>query len=219
MQILWNDSELVVALKPPGIGVQPDKTGAVSFLEMLEKQLEQPLFVVHRIDRPVQGIVLLAKTSATAHALSVQFQQQTIEKKYWAITAQCPQPEAGELTHYFEKNEPINKSRAYDIDKKGREKGCLSYRLLTHSERYFLLEIQLHTGKHHQIRAQLAAIGCPIKGDVKYGAKRGNQDRSIHLLARQLAFSHPVSGSRMEFVAPIPDNDSLWTAFNSLLGK
>ena len=212
MQILFQDDALLVVNKPAGIAVQPDKTGEPSLLDQASAEIGHPLFVVHRIDRPVSGAVVFAKTKETAHLLSVQFQEKSVQKTYLAVSGQCPDPPVGDLLHYFEKNETQNKSKAFTTNKDGRTKGSLSYSVEARSDRYFLLRIQLHTGKHHQIRAQLAAIGCPIKGDVKYGAKRGNPDRSIHLHAWKISFEHPVSQAKMALEADLPRHDTLWNA-------
>jgi 23S rRNA pseudouridine1911/1915/1917 synthase len=213
MHLLHNDNDFVAIIKPAGIGVQPDKTGEQCLLDQAELHLGQSLFVVHRIDRPVSGIVLFAKTKTAAHALSEQFKERGLTKTYLAVVANLPEPTTAELVHYFEKNESKNKSRVYTEDKAGREKGILKYRVLGSSERYHLLEIQLYTGRHHQIRAQLSAIGCPIKGDVKYGAKRGNLDRSIHLHAHKITIKHPTTSELLIFLADIPSGDTVWSAF------
>ena len=213
MHLLHNDTDFIALLKPAGIGVQPDKTGEPSLLDQAEIHLGQSLFVVHRIDRPVSGIVLFAKNKTAAQVLSEQFKERSLTKTYLAVVAALPEPAVGELVHYFEKNEPKNKSRVYTEDKVGREKGILKYRVLGSSVRYHLLEIQLYTGRHHQIRAQLSAIGCPIKGDVKYGAKRGNLDRSIHLHAHKMTVKQPSTGELLQFVAETPNSDAVWNAF------
>ncbi|MEY3238597.1 MAG: hypothetical protein RIR11_35 [Bacteroidota bacterium] len=217
MQLLHNDNDFVAILKPAGIGVQPDKTGEPSLLDQAALHLGQSLFVIHRIDRPVSGIVLFAKNKTAAYALSEQFKERSLSKTYLAVVAVLPAPTEGELVHYFEKNESSNKSRVYSENKAGREKGILKYRVLGRSERYHLLEIQLYTGRHHQIRAQLSAIGCPIKGDIKYGAKRGNLDRSIHLHAHKMTVKQPTTGELLRFVADVPGNDAVWNAFQHVI--
>jgi 23S rRNA pseudouridine1911/1915/1917 synthase len=165
----------------------------------------------------VSGIVLFAKNKTAAYALSEQFKERSLSKTYLAVVAVLPAPTEGELVHYFEKNESSNKSRVYSENKAGREKGILKYRVLGRSERYHLLEIQLYTGRHHQIRAQLSAIGCPIKGDIKYGAKRGNLDRSIHLHAHKMTVKQPTTGELLRFVADVPGNDAVWNAFQHVI--
>jgi 23S rRNA pseudouridine1911/1915/1917 synthase len=219
MHLLHNDNDFIAILKPPGIGVQPDKTGEQSLLDQAEIHLAQPLFVVHRIDRPVSGIVLFAKNKTAAHVLSEQFKERGLIKTYLAVVANLPEPTSAELVHYFEKNESKNKSRVYTENKAGREKGILKYQVLGSSVRYHLLEIQLYTGRHHQIRAQLSAIGCPIKGDIKYGAKRGNLDRSIHLHAHKMTVKQPITGELLQFLADVPSRDAVWNAFQHVINR
>ncbi len=197
--------------------MQPDKTNDLSLLEMAEQQMKQKLHLVHRIDRPASGLVLMARTPAAMAQLSKQMQDRSIDKTYLAVVQNAPNAASGRLVHYLHKNERLNKVTVSDEPGQDSEQAELEYRLLSSSERYHLLEIQLFTGRHHQIRAQLSAIGCPIKGDVKYGARRSNSDRSIHLHAWKIAFEHPFSGEMLAFQAPIPGSDGVWTFFESQL--
>lgn len=167
---------------------------------------------MHRLDRPVSGIVVLAKTKTAMTALTGQFRSRKVEKTYLAVVQNVPSEPEGTLVHFLRKNESKNISVVATESDAGAERAELRYRLAGSSERYHLLEIQLITGRHHQIRAQLAAIGCPVKGDVKYGFRRSNRDRSIHLHAWRLAFDHPVSGERIRLEAKLPD-DPVWQAF------
>ena len=192
--------------------VQPDRSGDPDLLQIAEAHCDHPLFVVHRIDRPVSGVVVYAKNKSVAHALSAQFKERTIEKTYLAAVAEPPPAPEGVLVHYLEKNAQKNRSTVHDTLRKGTVRCELGYKVIGNTDHYQMLQIHLITGKHHQIRAQLAAIGCPIKGDVKYGARRKNQDRSIHLHAWRLGFQHPETGEKVVFEAPVPEGDSLWAA-------
>lgn len=211
LDILIHNDLFIACNKPPGIASQPDKTGDLSLLEMAEKRAGRSLHPVNRLDRPVSGIALFAKTKAIMTELTEQFRQRTVEKVYLAVVQNEPAEAAGVLVHYLQKNQSKNTVSASTEEKPGAERAELSYKLLGKSDRYFLLEIHPVTGKHHQIRAQLAAIDCPVKGDVKYGARRGNSDRSIHLHSWKLAFEHPRSGAPVELVAP-PPKDAVWDA-------
>lgn len=213
LDIKFEDKHLLVINKPPGIGAQADKTGDDSLLEQAEAYCRQPLQLVHRIDRPASGLVLLAKTKAAMAALSEQFRTRQVEKTYWAAVQQAPPEPSGHLVHFLKKNEKTNRSHLAEEGQPGAEKAELNYRLIGSSKHYHLLEIQLLTGRHHQIRAQLAAIGCPIKGDVKYGARRSNLDRSIHLHAKHLSFEHPVLGNVIALEAAPPADDPVWAGF------
>lgn len=213
MEILYKNNQLLVASKPAGLPVQSDQTGDKSFLQMAEAYCHHPLLLVHRLDRPVSGLVLFAKTKTAAQSLSRQFGARSVEKEYLAVVQNPPPEPSGTLVHYFRKNAAKNVTVAHADELPGSERGELRYQLLGSSERYHLLHIQLITGRHHQIRAQLAAIGCPVKGDVKYGARRSNTDRSIHLHAWRLAFDHPVSGERVRLEAALPSGDPVWEAF------
>ncbi len=215
--ILFQDSQLLAINKPPAMPAQADKTGDPSLLEWAEKQCRQSLHPVHRLDRPASGVLLLAKTKAAMTHLQRQFQQQTVEKTYLAVVAALPPEQEATLVHYLQKNSGKNRAIAQPGEHPGADRAELHYRVLGSSERYHLLLIRLITGRHHQIRAQLSAIGSPIKGDVKYGARRGNPDRSIHLHAWRLSFEHPGSGERMQLEAPLPEGDSVWQAMQAFL--
>jgi 23S rRNA pseudouridine1911/1915/1917 synthase len=214
LEILYKNNQLLAVNKPPGIAVQPDKTGDETLLQQAEAYSRHPMHVIHRIDRPVSGIVLFAQIKTAMINLSEQLHHRTVDKEYLAVVQNPPPHPEGTLVHFIRKNEAKNISVAQLEEVPGLDKGELHYRLIGSSERYHLLRIRLITGRHHQIRAQLAAIGCPIKGDVKYGARRGNPDRSIHLHAWRLAFDHPVSGERVQLEAPVPQTDAVWKAFN-----
>jgi 23S rRNA pseudouridine1911/1915/1917 synthase len=211
LDILLHNDLFIILNKPPGIASQPDKTGDDSLLDLAEKRCHRTLHPVNRLDRPVSGIALFAKTKAVMTMLTEQFRDRSVEKVYLAVVQAEPPQESGTLVHYLQKNQVKNIVTAHVEEQPGSERAELQYRLIGKSDRYFLLEIQPVTGKHHQIRAQLSAIGCPVKGDVKYGARRGNTDRSIHLHAWKLAFEHPLSGERLSFVAPPPE-DVVWKA-------
>ena len=217
LSILYKDHQLIALNKAPGIATQPDKTGDIALLALVEAYCRQPLHPVHRLDRPVSGIVLFAKTKSAMAALTEQFRSRTVEKTYLAVVQQLPPEPEGTLVHFVKKNEAKNLAAVTAEERPGTERAELRYRLSGSSDRYHLLEIELITGRHHQIRAQLAAIGCPIKGDVKYGFRRSNRDRSIHLHAWKLAFDHPVSGERIHLEAPVPEGDAVWEALASVL--
>ena len=185
--------------------------------EWLKAKYDKPgnvfLGVVHRLDRPVTGAVLFAKTSKALSRLNKMFaSHENVRKTYWAIVGNRPPQESGTLTHWLTRNGQTNTARAYDREVPGSKKAILDYRLISSSDKYFLLEVTLHTGRHHQIRCQLSKIGCPIRGDLKYGAPRSNPDGSISLHARSLSLTHPVSMKPINVVAPVPDTN-LWKAF------
>lgn len=215
--LLYKNNQLVAFNKPPGIGVQHDGSDNKSLHALGEIYVKSKLNVIHRIDQPASGVVLFAKTHGALVSLNEQFRDRTTEKIYLAVVGERPAEEEGMLTHYLRKDGRKNVSRADDEPTDGAKKAELTYRLLGSSERYHLLEIRLKTGRHHQIRAQLAAIGSPIKGDVKYGFRRSNRDRSIHLHAWKLAFRHPTSGEQVQLTAPPPEGDPVWDAFASIL--
>ena len=219
MRIVYEDRHLIIVSKNSGEIVQADKTGdsplSDAVKEYLKEKYHKPgnvfLGVPHRLDRPVQGLVVLAKTSKALSRLNDMFRQGLVRKTYWAITKETPPEMEATLTHWLVRNERQNKCYAYDHEVRDGKKAILHYRVIGHSDNYTLLEINLMTGRHHQIRCQLAKIGCPIKGDLKYGARRSNNDGSISLLARKVAFTHPVSKEEICVEAPIPD-DVLWRA-------
>ena len=216
MQVIYEDNHIIVVNKAPGEIVQGDQTGDVPLADLVRQYIKDKyrkpgnvfLGVVHRLDRPVGGLVIFARTSKALARLNRMFANGEVHKTYWAIT-QLLTPHSQLLTHWLTRNEQQNKSYAHDHEVPGSKKAQLRLALLNTSDRYQLLEVQLLTGRHHQIRCQLAAIGCPIKGDLKYGAPRSNPDGSISLLARTISFTHPVSGEDITLSAPIPD-DNLW---------
>ena len=202
-QIIYKNNQLLAFNKLGGIPVQPDKTGDKSLTDLASIYAKIPVFATHRIDRPVSGIVLFAKNKKSLAIVNEQFKERTIDKTYLAVVKKLPAQSSGELIHhlYVQKN---NKSVALDKPGKNTKEARLTYQLLASSENYHLLEVILLTGRQHQIRVQFAAIGSPIKGDVKYGARRGNKDRSIQLHSWKMAFDHPVTGERVNLQAPIP---------------
>ncbi len=219
MEVIYEDNHLIAVNKSCGEIVQGDKTGDQPLSESLKIWLKEKynkpgnvfVGVTHRLDRPVSGIVLFAKTSKALARLNDMFRTGAIKKTYWAIVKRCPSQPEGELTHWLVRNEKQNKSYAYDTEQPNSKKAILHYKLIARSENYFLLEIDPKTGRHHQIRCQLAKMGCPIKGDLKYGFERSNKDGGISLHARSAAFTHPVSKQEITIVAPVP-NDPLWKA-------
>ena len=218
MKILYEDNHLIAVRKRVGDIVQGDKTGDVPLSDMvknfLKDKYQKPgnvyLGVVHRLDRPVSGIVLFAKTSKALPRLNKMFaEHKGVKKTYLSIVANKPSQPQGTLTHWLTRNEKQNTARAYDREVPGSKKAVLDYRLIAQSERYFLLEIELHTGRHHQIRCQLSKMGCPIRGDLKYGAPRSNPDGGISLHAWRLELEHPVSHQNIVIEAPLPE-ERLW---------
>lgn len=220
LEILFEDNHIIVINKKASQITQGDKTGDETLPDQIKAYLKEKynkpgnVFcgVVHRLDRPTSGIIIFAKTSKALERLNKQFHDKTTSKTYWAIVEQKPEKKQQELIHYLKKNEKQNKSYASLTETKDSKKAILTYTLKASSDKYHLLEVQLETGRHHQIRCQLATVGCIIKGDVKYGAKRSNIDASISLHARKLTFSHPISKEEITLIAPVP-NDSLWSWF------
>ncbi len=221
MTVLYEDNHIIIVNKAPGEIVQGDKTGDKPLSEMVKEYLKEKynkpgnVFcgVTHRLDRPTSGVVVFVKTSKALSRLNDMFRNGEIDKTYWAIVKNRPPKEEDQLIHYLIKNEKTNKSNAYANEKPHTKKAILHYRLIAASQNYYLLEIDLETGRHHQIRVQLAKIGCPIRGDLKYGAARSNPDGSISLHARTISFIHPVSKEKIMVTAPVP-NDNLWKAFD-----
>lgn len=220
MTVLYEDNHLIIVNKQAGEIVQGDKTGDTPLSDIVKDWLKEKhnkpgnvyLGVVHRLDRPVSGVVLFAKTSKALPRLNKMFaEHDKVSKTYWAIVQNRPQASKGTLTHWLTRQEKNNTARAYDREVPGAKKAVLDYELIASGDRYHLLEIHLHTGRHHQIRCQLAKMGCPIKGDLKYGAPRSNPDGSISLHARSLTLEHPVSHETISVTAPVPD-DRLWLA-------
>ena len=220
MTVVYEDNHIIIVNKTASEIVQGDKTGDIPLSETVKQYLKEKyskpgnvfLGVAHRLDRPVSGLVVFAKTSKALARLNDMFRNSEVKKTYWAIVKNMPPEPEGELVHYLVRNEKQNKSYAYDSEKPGSKKAILHYRLIGRSDNYCLLEVDLKTGRHHQIRCQLAKMGCPIRGDLKYGFPRSNPDGSICLHARRVRFVHPVSKELIEVVAPVPDSN-LWHAF------
>ena len=223
-EILYEDNHLVAVNKKPGEIVQGDKTGDTPLSDIIKEYIrvkyKKPgdafLGTIHRIDRPVSGVVLFARTSKALERMNEQFRERMIKKTYWAVVKNIPAQPSGHLIQYLVKDEAKNKSRAYDEPRKGALRCELEYQVLSTSDRYALLEINPLTGRHHQIRVQLAHMKCPIKGDLKYGSERSNPDGSIHLHARKLQFDHPVTQAKIMITAPPPD-ETLWNYFSTQL--
>ncbi len=219
-QIVFEDNHLLVINKKAGQLVQGDKTGNESLLDsiknFIKKRDQKPgnvfLGLVHRIDRPTSGLVIYAKTSKALSRLTQMVKTREIKKTYWAIVAKELIPQSQRLVHYLKKNEKTNKTTVFPKATDGAKEAVLNYEVIKILDHYQLLEIDLETGRHHQIRAQLSKIGVPVKGDLKYGAPRSNPDGGISLHARKLNFIHPVTKEEVELVAPVPQNDAVWKA-------
>lgn len=211
--VLYNNHHLVAFNKPSGVPVQPDPTEDPSLLQLGSTYCKTQLHLIHRIDRPVSGVVLFAKRKDALQSLHQQFRARTVRKTYLAITAVAPSEEQGSLLHYLRKRKGKHQAEVLDQAAEDTIEARLDYAVVGRSERYFLLRIDLQTGRYHQIRAQLAHLGCPIRGDAKYGFKRRNPDRSIDLHAWQLAFNHPRTNILETITAPLPQTP-LWQAFN-----
>ncbi|WP_276910569.1 RluA family pseudouridine synthase [Hallella colorans] len=217
MKVVYEDNHLIIVYKESGEIVQGDKTGDTPLSETVKAYIKDKyhkpgavfLGVVHRLDRPVSGLVIFARTSKALARLNDMFRRGDIHKTYWAITQNAPPVEQDTLTSWLQRNERQNKSYVYDKEVPNSKKAVLNYQLRSRSDRYCLIEVELLTGRHHQIRAQLSHIGCPIKGDLKYDAKRSNPDGSISLLSCKVEFVHPVSKKNIILNSPIPD-DKLW---------
>ena len=213
MTVVYEDNHIIVVNKTASEIVQADKTGDTPLSETVKQYLKEKyqkpgnvfLGVTHRLDRPVSGLVIFAKTSKALTRLNEMFRTSEVKKTYWAVVKNAPQEPEGELVHFLVRN-------AYDKEVPNSKKAILHYRLIGHSENYYLLEVDLKTGRHHQIRCQLAKMGCPIKGDLKYGSPRSNPDGSICLHARRVRFIHPVSKELIELEAPLPEGN-LWKGF------
>lgn len=211
--VLYKNNQLIAFNKPPNVPIQDDKSKDKSLLNLGEIYAKSKLHLIHRLDRPATGVVLFAKTPGALIALNEQFQQRTIRKIYLAVVKEMPPQTEGTLVHYLSKNARQNRSIASETETPDSKRAELKYAYRKSIDNYHLLEIELITGRHHQIRAQLSAIGCPIKGDDKYGFKRANPDRSIHLHAWKLGFVHPTTGETEEIIAPVPTEDPVWDAF------
>jgi 23S rRNA pseudouridine1911/1915/1917 synthase len=225
MEVIYEDNHIIIVNKKSGEIVQGDKTGDRPLSDIVKDYIKEKyakpgavfLGVVHRLDRPVSGLVVFARTSKALSRLNKMFAEGEVHKTYWAIVRSEKFAAATQdwqtLEHWLVRNEKQNKSYAYDQEKPNAKKAILKYRVLSQSDNYSLLEVNLMTGRHHQIRCQLAAMGCPIKGDLKYGAPRSNPDGSISLLSRRVEFVHPVSKETIIAEAPLPD-DNLWRALD-----
>ncbi|MDB3907072.1 RNA pseudouridine synthase [Crocinitomicaceae bacterium] len=220
LQILHTDNHTIVVNKRAGDIVQGDKTGDEPLSEKVKQYIKVEFNkpgnvfcgVVHRLDRPTSGAILFARTSKGLSRLNEQFRGKTTRKVYWAIVEDMPEEKEATLTHFLKRNEKQNKSYASDRETEGSKKAVLHYKWVQSSDKYHLLEVTLETGRHHQIRCQLAKMGSIIKGDLKYGAKRSNKDGSICLHARELEYDHPTSKERVKVIAPVPQ-ESLWQFF------
>lgn len=219
-QIVFEDNHLLIINKKTGQLVQGDKTGDASLLdlikEFIKKRDQKPgnvfLGLVHRIDRPTSGLVIYAKTSKALTRLTQMVKNREIKKTYWAVVAKEMIPQSQRLVHYLHKNEKTNKSTVFIKPTENAKESILNYQIIKTLDNFQLLEVDLETGRHHQIRAQLSKIGVAIKGDLKYGSSRSNPDGGIHLHARRLEFIHPVNKETLVVVAPVPQNDSVWAA-------
>lgn len=217
MKVVYEDNHVIIVHKESGEIVQGDKTGDKPLSETVKDYIRDKyhkpgnvfLGVVHRLDRPVAGLVVFARTSKALSRLNDMFRNGEVHKTYWAITKNKPAEDEGTLVNWIVRNEKQNKSYVYDKEVSGAKRAELKYRVIAHTENYHLLEVHLLTGRHHQIRCQLAHMGCAIKGDLKYGAPRSNPDGSISLLSREVAFIHPVSKKEIKAESLIPD-DRLW---------
>jgi 23S rRNA pseudouridine1911/1915/1917 synthase len=225
-RVLYEDNHLIILNKRPSEIVQGDKTGDVPLSEIVKQYLKEKynkpgqvyLGVVHRVDRPVSGCLIFAKTDKALSRMNKLIQERKIRKFYWAVVKNQPPKENDKLVNYLRKNEKQNKSYPVPPATAGALKAELDYKVLGKTDNFYLLEVELHTGRHHQIRAQLAAIGCPIKGDLKYGYPRSNADASIHLHARTIEFIHPVKNEKISVIAD-PPNENLWNALLLQLKK
>lgn len=223
-RILYEDNHLIIINKRAGELVQGDRTGDAPLSEVVKDYIKEKynkpgnvfLGVVHRLDRPVSGIVLFAKTSKALTRMNALFRDDKITKRYHAIVEEPPKKPADTLRHFLLKNPQQNKSYTVSSKRPGAKEASLHYETLAQSDHYTLLEVELHTGRHHQIRVQLSANGTIIRGDLKYGAKRSLSDGSISLHARELSFTHPVSGEAIRIIAPYPTHDTLWQYFSSI---
>jgi len=220
VEILYEDNHLIAVFKRSSDLSQSDKTGDAPLDTEVKKYIARKynkpgdvyLGIVHRLDRPVSGILLYARTSKALERMNEIFRTRQVKKIYYAIVKDNPPAEEATISHFLKKNEKQNKSYVYDNEVKGSREASLTYRILGRSERYYILEIELHTGRHHQIRAQLAKIGCPVKGDLKYGYQRSNENGSISLFARRLEFVHPVKKEPVVITAHFPEGD-IWSHF------
>jgi 23S rRNA pseudouridine1911/1915/1917 synthase len=223
-EILYEDNHIIAINKKSSDLVQGDKTGDVTLDAEVKRYIKEKynkpgevfLGIVHRLDRPVCGVVLFARTSKALERLNEMFREKEVKKTYWAIVKNIPPAEEETIKHFLKKNEKQNKSYAYDTEVKGSKEATLTYKLLARADKFYLLEVDLLSGRHHQIRSQLAKIGCAIKGDLKYGFPRSNENGSISLLSRKIEFLHPVTKDKISIVAPIPKGD-IWSVFTDAI--
>jgi 23S rRNA pseudouridine1911/1915/1917 synthase len=223
VEILYEDNHIIAVYKKASDLSQGDKTGDKSIDTEIKKYIAEKykkpgevfLGVVHRLDRPVSGIILYARTSKALARLNEMFRTREVKKIYLAIVKERPPEDEGYVTHFLKKNEKQNKTYVYDNEVNGSKEATLTYRIAGRSERYYLLEVELHSGRHHQIRAQLARLGCAVKGDLKYGYPRSNDDGSISLMARRIEFIHPVSKEKITITAHFPEGD-IWSQFKNV---
>ena len=223
LHVLYEDNHLIVINKPGGLLVQGDATGDETLSDLVKKYLKEKynkpgnvfVGVIHRLDRPVSGVVLMAKTSKALERLNKQFRERKIYKKYWAVVKRKPKEEKGKLVHYLVKNQDKNVVSYYDKPVEGALRAELFYTVLGHLNDHFLLEVNPVTGRPHQIRVQLSAMGCPIRGDLKYGFHKPNFDANINLHAKEIIFEHPVTKEKLRISASLPEND-FWEQFLSL---
>jgi len=221
LQVLYEDNHLIIINKQVGDIVQGDKTGDTPLSDIVKAYIKGKYFkagnvflgVVHRLDRPTSGIVVFAKTSKALERFNKMLRDKKVTKTYWAVVKNKPKKEADTLINYLKKNPKNNKSTVFKTEAEGSKKAILHYKLVKSLDNYHLLEVALETGRHHQIRCQLAAIGCPVKGDLKYGFDRSNKNGGIHLHARKIEFIHPVSKEQISVTSPTP-NDVIWKACN-----
>ena len=219
LQILHEDNHILIVNKRVGDIVQGDKTGDKPLSDVVKEYIKDKynkpgevfLGVVHRLDRPTSGVVVFARTSKALTRMNELFSNRETQKTYWAVVKNKPSKATDKLVHYLKRNEKNNTSKAHIKEVPDSKLASLDYTIIKELQNYYALEINLHTGRHHQIRAQLSAIGCPIKGDLKYGFDRSNPDGGIHLHARKLVFTHPVSKEELEIIAPVP-NEVVWNA-------
>lgn len=219
-KVLYEDNHLLAVSKASGVLAQGDDTGDLPLAELVKSYLKEKynkpgnVFagVIHRLDRPVSGLVMLAKTSKALERMNELFRTRAIQKTYYAVVKNKPPHDHATLVHFLKKKNDKNMSIAYEKEVTGSSKSELSYEIIGHSDRFYLLEVNPITGRHHQIRVQLSKMGCPIKGDVKYGFDRTNPDGSIHLHARKIAFVHPIKNEPIEIIADLPD-EKIWSLF------
>ncbi|MCF8278445.1 MAG: RluA family pseudouridine synthase [Flavobacteriales bacterium] len=224
IEILYEDNHLIAVNKPAGLLVQGDITGDETLADLVKAYIKTSknkpgdvyLGIVHRLDRPVSGVVLFAKTSKALVRLNKMFAERETKKVYWAVVTRRPEEETGKLVHWLRKDQEANRSKAFNNEAKHTKYAELNYKMMRGSDRYTLLEVYPKTGRHHQIRVQLAKIGCTIKGDLKYGAPRNNEDASIHLHARRLELEHPVTKVALKIVANVP-LENLWQEFAKMM--